>query len=470
MSNLMPSTDLVDFRTLVLIRDAWRATRGGEEAIRARQHDRLAKLVAFARARSRFYRERYKAVPDGPVDVSRIPIVTKSELMARFDDWVTDPAVTKAAVEDFVADPTHVGQQYLDRYTVWMTSGSTGTPAILLQDERAISAMAALGIARAAPAWVGASEVRAFLSRGVRGALVFATGGHFMALSMAQRAMHQGSWLKNFAEIVSVTTPVAQIVAKLNDIDPTIVASYASGHMLLAEEQAAGRLRIDPVLLLSTGESLPPASRKRIEAVFERRVRETYGASEIQIAAFECRHGRLHVNADWVILEPVDDNNRPVPPGEPSHTVLATSLANRVQPIIRYDLGDRITLLPDVCECGSPLPAIRVDGRTDEILTFRSKEGDLVNVLPTALAATVTETPGLHRYQLIRTAPDRLVVRLEPEPGWAADTVWQGVERVIRDVLRPNNLENVVVERSRDAPTPMSRSGKLRQVWSEPAS
>ena len=456
-----------DFRTIVLIRDAWRATHDGEQAIKARQKDRLQSLVAYARTRSPFYRERYSGLPNVVRDVAQLPVVTKTELMARFDDWVTDRELTRAAVEEFVADPSHVGDQFLGRYTVWMTSGSTGTPAILLQDERAIAVMAALGAARAVPAWIGQPEVATFVSRGVRGALLFATGGHFMALSMAERARRRNAWFKSFGEIISVTTPVPQIVARLNALDPTIIASYASGHVLLAEEQAAGRLKIDPVLLISTGESLPPASRQRVESVFKRPVRETYGASEIQIAAFECRRGRLHVNADWVILEPVDEDHRPVPLGEPSYTVLATSLSNRVQPIIRYDLADRITLLPEPCGCGSPLPSIRVEGRTDEILTFRSATGETVSLLPTALTASVTETPGLHRFQLIRKGFDRLVVRFESQPGWEPDRVWSSVEAVLRDVLVANGLGNVVVERSPEKPAPISRSGKLRQVWSE---
>ena len=215
--------------------------------------------------------------------------------MARFDDWVTDPEITRAGVEVFVADASLVGEQFLGRYTVWTTSGATGTPALLVQDERSIAVMKALGLARAVPAWLGQREVYALLTRGIRGAIVFATGGHFMALTMAERARRHNVWLKRLAEVISVLTPVPQMVVKLNNLDPTILASYASGLVLLAEEQAAGRLAINPILLLSTGESLTPVGRQRVENVFKERVRETYGASEIQIAAFECRRGRLHV-------------------------------------------------------------------------------------------------------------------------------------------------------------------------------
>lgn len=452
-----------------LARDAWRATRNGAEAIEARQQERLRSLAAFARSKSRYYGELYRDLPQTIGSIRELPVVTKPALMARFDDWVTDPEITREKVEAFVADPARVGEEFLGRYIVWTTSGATGTPAILVQDERALAVMMALGLARAIPAWIGPRELQGFVTRGVKGALVFATGGHFMALTSAERARRRSAWVRQLGEIVPVLTPVAKMIARLNELDPTIVASYASGLVLLAEEQAAGRLSIDPVLLLSTGESLSASARERVEAVFRRRVRETYGASEIQIAAFECRSGRLHVNSDWVILEPVDDEYRPVEPGQPSRTVLATSLSNRVQPIIRYDLGDRITLLPDPCPCGSPLPSIRVEGRTDEILTFHSPTREEVHLLPTALTTSIAEIPGLYRFQLIRKGPGRLVARTEAATGHDAEEVWRTVNTTLRNVLDSNGLTNVTIERSPEPPTPLTRAGKIRQVWSEPA-
>jgi phenylacetate-CoA ligase len=79
--------------------DAWLAARGGPAAIARRQQARLKALVEHARRASRFYADHYRAVPYGPIrleELDRLPAVTKPELMARFDDWVTDPDVTRA--------------------------------------------------------------------------------------------------------------------------------------------------------------------------------------------------------------------------------------------------------------------------------------------------------------------------------------------------------------------------------------
>ena len=54
------------------------------------------------------------------------------------------------------------------------------------------------------------------------------------------------------------------------------------------------------------------------------------------------------MNADWVLLEPVESDYCPTLLGEASHTVLLGNLANRVRPIIRYDLGDSI-----ICQFGA---------------------------------------------------------------------------------------------------------------------
>ena len=83
--------------TLKIALDARRATRGGPAAIAARQQARLAELVAFARTCSPYYRRLYKDLPADANDPRFLPPVTKPQLVENFDEWVTDPAVTKQA-------------------------------------------------------------------------------------------------------------------------------------------------------------------------------------------------------------------------------------------------------------------------------------------------------------------------------------------------------------------------------------
>jgi phenylacetate-coenzyme A ligase PaaK-like adenylate-forming protein len=184
-------------------------------------------------------------------------------------------------------------------------------------------------------------------------------------------------------------------------------------------------------------------------------VRDTYAASEFPGIAFDCRHGRLHVNADWLILEPVDAEYRPIPPGEPSHTTLLTNLANRVQPLIRYDLGDSVTLLSPACPCGSRLPSIRPEGRRDEIL----------RVVPLVLATVVEETPGVLSYQVIQAGPRRLRLRVDEAPGHDRRPICEDLLRRLREYLSAQGLATVAVELSPVRPTRNTAGGKLRQFY-----
>jgi len=125
---------------------------------------------------------------------------------------------------------------------------------------------------------------------------------------------------------------------------------------VLAKEQQVGRLHIHPVAINAAGETLTEAVRQQIAASFGCAVSNYYGSSEAVGLSYECQHHRLHVNSDWYLLEPVDEHDQPVPPGQLSSAVLVTNLANRVQPLIRYKMGDRLLISPDPCHCGSPFP------------------------------------------------------------------------------------------------------------------
>jgi phenylacetate-coenzyme A ligase PaaK-like adenylate-forming protein len=220
-------------------------------------------------------------------------------------------------------------------------------------------------------------------------------------------------------------------------------------------------------LIVTSGEWLAPAVRDEAAAVFHCPVRDVYACSEFIYVAVACDEGWLHANADWLILEPVDAGYAPVPPGQPSHTTLLTNLANRIQPLIRYDLGDSITLRPEPCPCGNPLPALRVEGRRDEVLTFPTAGGATVQVLPMALATVVEITPGVRRYQVIQTEPSTLTLRLEVLPGAEPSQVWQTAVTRLGVFLASQGLSGVVVRKTAESPRRDPRSGKFRQVWSE---
>ena len=447
--------------------DILRAGRGRPEDTVFRQQVRLRRLIEYARSRSPFYRERYAALPRRVRELPELPPVSKSELMADFEGWATDPAVTRKTAEAFIADPARIGRLYLDRYVAFSTSGTTGTPAVILQDSGAMSVYQALLLARRLPTLIAAGAFRPFLRNRARTATIITTGGHFASsvVEALVRMRHPGLAGRN--RTFSLRTPLPELVRALNEFRPAIVGSYPTVLAVLAGEQAAGRLRIAPALLLSGAERLSTPLGERISGAFRCPVRDTYAASEFMGIAFDCRYGRLHVNADWLILEPVDAAGEPVAPGEASRTTLLTNLANRVQPLIRYDLGDSVTVLPTACPCGSPLPSIRPEGRRDETLWIELADGESRPLIPLVLATAVEEAPGVLIYQVSRAGPRRLRLRLEEAPGHDRARVCDDVLHRLRAYLDSQGLASVEVEVSGERPRSDTAGGKLRQFFVE---
>jgi len=454
-------------KVLRLAWDVWRTSRAKTSTIASHQQTRLADLIEFARAHSPLYGKLYRHLTFPINDLRNLPPVTKQDLMANFDDWVTDPAVTRVGVEAFIANETLVGDLYLGRYAVWTSSGVTGRHGIFVHDRHAIRVYSTLAMVRGMMVWMNPRNGLAFLLRGDRGASVIKTGGHFVGAAIKGLYHRHYPRLSKGSRTFSVLTLLAELVRELNAFQPVILVSYPTVMALLANEQRQGRLKIKPVLVATVAEWLGAAARDQIAAAFNCLVRDTYAASEFMGIAFECKEGQLHVNSDWVILEPVDANYQPVPPGEASRTALITNLVNRVQPIIRYDLGDSITLSPDPCPCGSTLPAIRVKGRRDEILSFPAQGGVVVKLPPRALANVVDGTPRVRCFQVIQTAPEVLTVRLEVEPESDSSGVWERVACRMRDYLSAQGLPSIRVEKAQEPPKRDPVSGKFRNVWSE---
>jgi phenylacetate-coenzyme A ligase PaaK-like adenylate-forming protein len=296
---------------------------------------------------------------------------------------------------------------------------------------------------------------------GGRSALVAATRDHFAGITSWEhlRRAYPVPGGRSF----SVEAPMGELVSALNDYRPAILAGYPSALAILAGERRAGRLAIEPALIWSGGEMLPAATRRAIERAFGCPIINEYGASECLSIAHECAHGVLHVNSDWAVLEPVDARGEPSPPGEISHTVLLTNLANWLQPVIRYDLGDRVTRLAGPCACGSPLPGMRIDGRRDDIVSLRSPSGGRVRLPPLALATVIEESTSVHRFQLVQDADDRLGLRIDPEEGTRAEA-WKRAAPALRAYLKRQGLPNVRVALRRESPQPDAKSGKLRSV------
>lgn len=445
------------------VRDIWLDDLADDASRRATRERRIAELLRHARRDSKFYRSHYRKVPAGCTDLQAHPPVTRSQLMAHFDDWVIDPQLRRRELEAFVRDPSRIAEPYLGKYSVWTSSGTSGVPGLYVQDPEALAIYAALLTMRFefGPMTPDPWQVTAMPARM---ALVAATGGHFAGVVWWQRQCRLHPELASQTRVFSILQPLDALVAGLNEWQPTFVASYPTMLSLLAREQCEGRLKLRPRSLWSGGEALTAADRASIADGFGCPVLEDYGASECMQIAFGCRHGRLHLNDDWVVLEPIDERGRPVPPGRPSASVLLTNLANRVQPVIRYDLGDSVTIDPSPCACGQRRPSVQVQGRRDDVLVLDGAAGAPVRLLPLAIETVIEEETGVHRFQLIQTARNALCLRVDAPGARRRSIDGRRAVRAMARFLKAQGVGPVELKLDDCPPEVNPVSGKLRRV------
>ena len=333
--------------------DGW--TRDDVLAYQAR---RLGELRAHATAHSPFYRDLHRGLDGAPL--SALPVVTKATLMERFDDLVTDRDVHLADVERYVSTASAT-DHFRDRYRVAATGGTTGRRGVFLADPHEwTQVLASYGRAYE---WAG---VAAGLTNRIR-----------MAVVSSRNPSHQSSIVGATVASRFIPTlrldaiqPIDEVVAALNEFRPDSLVGYASILRILAEEQAAGRLHVTLRAVMSASEVLTPDTRERIRSAFGVPATNVYAATETAGIASECRLGHLHRYEDLVIAEVVDEDNQPVAEGEYGAKILVTVLFSRTQPLIRYELSDRVAAAPGL---PGDLPfslLAGIEGREEEVLTL----------------------------------------------------------------------------------------------------
>ena len=94
-----------------------------------------------------------------------------------------------------------------------------------------------------------------------------------------------------------------------------------------------------------------------------------YGASELDLLAFQNPKGEWQVNSETLFIEILDENNQPVPNGT-SGKIVVTSLYNKAHPFIRYEIGD-FGILDEKSTWKKPILK-QLIGRTNDIAILPS--------------------------------------------------------------------------------------------------
>lgn len=462
MSRVFPKIDLSErtnlrsvsfFNMLDFIRFLYTANRysaimkRSQEHILAIQEKRFRHLLRHTMAHSKYYQDRWKRINIETCKLQDLPILTKADLMEHFEDVVTDSRLKKEPIIEFMTNLDNIGRYFLGEFVVSHTSGSQGQAAIVVQPKDAPFHLFAMQVARGhsmPKTW--ATVFKKIFQKRSRWALVlfkpcFIPSG--AAFGYMPKASHK---LADMLRL-NLSDPFEETLKKLEEFKPNFITAYVHVLEQLARAVKQGKTTLasngNLELVIAISEPLPPDTQKYIEENLGVPVANHYAMGECPQLSLGCPKGKgAHVNNDMAILENVDANYQPVPPGTPGAKVLLTNLMNQVQPIIRYELDDVITISPDPCICGNQLPLISsIAGRANDQFWVTNRKGETLEMSNFIFKDAFLYLFDLAEYQVIQTGPNQFQVLVEVVPD--SKTTPGDISKSIDNIL---NVEGVDVD------------------------
>ncbi len=343
--------------------------------IEATQAVRLRATVEQA-MKSPFYAERLAQAGATPnavrdlADLTRIPFTTKDDLRNQYPYGLA--CVPRS---EFVR--------------MHCSSGTTGTPVAICHTQLDLNSWADLMARSLHMAGVRKEDV--FQNMSGYGLFTGGLGIHFGAERLGCMTVPAGAGNSR------------RQLKLMRDFQTTVVhilPSYALhlGATLQKEGEDPRKL---PLRIGCVGaEPYTEETRHRIEAMFDIKVYNSYGLSEMNGpgVAFECQaqHG-LHVWEDAYVPEIINpETGAPVPDGEIGELVL-TTLCRHGMPVLRYRTRDLTRFIPGDCPCGRKHRRIdRILGRSDDMIILKG-----VNIYPMQVERVLMSYPEVGQNYLI---------------------------------------------------------------------
>lgn len=337
------------------------------EKLKAWREARLRELVRDAQVHSVWFGRRFAGIDAVALtedSLKDLPPMTKDDVMAHFDEIVTDSRLTLDVCE------THLAQlksdaYLLDRYHVSASGGSSGRRGLGVYDWEGW-----------ADGWAG--FLRCLVRLRARDPDAAPARNPIVAAAIAALdPTHMSSAVpQTFSDPTTmvmhrfpVTLPFEQIAAGVDALKPDLLIGYASMLHRLACAAQEGALAVTPKIIVSASEPLLAETRRAINTAWSARMLNFWASTEAMTLAVSCGFGPgMHLNDDQLIIEPVDADGHAVPCGVRAAKIYVTNLSNvRPLPLIRYEITDEVTLLDTQCPCGSAHRLIDdLQGRLDD--------------------------------------------------------------------------------------------------------
>ena len=398
--------------------------------------ERLRTLLTKIGAHVPYYRDCFKNLGFDPqkiqslADLQKLPLLTKSIIRTEGDRMKSDIA------------------QGLARFN---TGGSSGEPLIFfIGTERVSHDVAAKW--RATRWWdvdIGDPEIVVWGSP-----IELGTQDRVRAIrDKLMRTELMPAFLMN-------DTNLDQFVARIRERCPKMLFGYPSAISHIATHAQKRGIPLNDLgikVVFCTSERLYDHQRDAISSAFACPVANGYGGRDAGFIAHECPAGGMHITAEDIILEIVDEHGNTLPAGI-SGEIVVTHMATSDFPFIRYRTGDVGILGDESCPCGRGLPLLNaIQGRSTDFVV--AADGTVMHGL--ALIYILRDSPSVGAFKIIQESRENILVQIVPTEEFDATT-----ESKIINGFRARLGQSVSVRIEKMAEIPAEKSGKHRYVKS----
>ncbi|MCS3430706.1 F390 synthetase-related protein [Klebsiella sp. BIGb0407] len=316
-------------------------SRDALERYQQRQLERFSRRVL---AKSPWF-SRYLNTP-----MTDWPLMDKSLMMKNFDRMNTQGLRSQQLLDIAIqSEKDRDFSRQVGKFSVGLSSGTSGVRGLFVVSPEEQQLWAGGMLAKMLPDGLFAGERVA----------LFLRANNNLYQSVNNR------WLS--LAYYDLFQPYSSHLHPLEQQAPTIIVAPAQVLRELALSVQRGELRLQVKKVISVAEVLEHQDRLLLTEVFGE-VGEVYQATEGFLAA-TCRYGVLHLNEEFLHIEPqwLDEHR---------FTPIITDFTRKTQPIVRYRLDDVLVAREEKCPCGNPARAIQhIEGRQDDQLILADIHG-----------------------------------------------------------------------------------------------
>jgi phenylacetate-CoA ligase len=255
-------------------------------------------------------------------------------------------------------------------------------------------------------------------------------------------------------------TKLDQFVATIRAVKPRMLFGYPSALTHIAkhaQNRGVDMTDLGIKVAFVTSERLYDEQRSTISQAFGCKVANGYGGRDAGFIAHECPAGNMHLTADDILVEIINEAGQVQPAGVAGEIVV-THLSTNDFPFIRYRTGDIGVLGATPCTCGRGLPLLQdIQGRSTDFVV--AANGTVMHGL--SLIYILRDLSGVQFFKVVQESRALTRVLLVTDGAFESESV----AKIIDGFKQRLGAEVQVVVDLVDN-IPAEASGKFRYIIS----